>query len=1003
MIGRGPYIEVLRQACQQARLGQGQTIMLAGEAGVGKSRLVAEVSAIGLEAGFSVLQADCFESGDALPYAPLLDLLRGLLANPGSDSPTAALTPFASDLTQLLPELASLWPDAPPAAPMEPQRAQQRHFQAVAQFLARRKSPLVLIIEDLHWADESTLEFLLYFASRVVGQPILLLLTYRSDEPNPVFQLFAAKLERARLAAELTLARLPAAKVELMIRAIFGQGWPVRAEFAESIYSLTGGNPFFVEETLKALVTAGDIYETDGAWTRKPLAELQIPRSVQDAVQRRFVRLSEPARQLLTLAAVAGCRFDVTFLQVLSQINEDELVRCLRELVAAQLATEAGGDYFVFRHSLTQQAIYSGLLVRERQSLHHRLFDALEQLPAEAGGPASRQAELAEHAFQAGLWDRALTYSRRAGERALALYAPRAAVEHFTRALEAARRVFHAAPASLYHVRGQAYEWLGEFESARLDYEQEANAAHLAHDPRAEWQSLIDLGFLWQGRDDERAGGYFQRAFGQAYTFNDPVVLSLSLNRIGNWYANNKQPTEALAFHHQALELSKSIDDQHSLASTLDLLGAASYLSGDLVAGTDYFRQAIALFRSLEDKQGLAASLVHIALGATLDTETPSVSLVESIWYGEEALAITRENGWRAEQAHVLSELGIGYGRKGEYRRALELAQAGLDLATAIEHQAWISYAHAALGFVHLDLFALSEARAHLEQAQSIAQAVGSQHLACFAAHYAASAMLQSGAKAADIEAVLGLAIEVRPAPAAERTDASWPSLAERSIACARAEVALANGDPALALETVTRLMAPAGAADDHPSDEAARAGSITLLRLAGEAQAALRQPVPAEATLRQAQRAAVDQGALPALWRVHAALGKLYLRLKQRTKANTEFQQARAIVQGLAEQVPAGDLREQFLRGTQYLAPAPPPPTPRRAAQHEPGRLTERERETVALIAEGKTNREIAARLVVSEETVKSHVSHILTKLGLSSRTQIAAWAVQIGLTPKT
>jgi non-specific serine/threonine protein kinase len=107
--------------------------------------------------------------------------------------------------------------------------------------------------------------------------------------------------------------------------------------------------------------------------------------------------------------------------------------------------------------------------------------------------------------------------------------------------------------------------------------------------------------------------------------------------------------------------------------------------------------------------------------------------------------------------------------------------------------------------------------------------------------------------------------------------------------------------------------------------------------------------------------------------------------------------------VQGLAEQVPEPKLREQFLLGTRHLAPPPPPPTPRRATQSEPGGLTDRERETVALIAEGKSNREIAARLVVSEETIKSHVSHILTKLGLSSRTQIAAWAVQKGLTTKT
>jgi DNA-binding NarL/FixJ family response regulator len=131
-------------------------------------------------------------------------------------------------------------------------------------------------------------------------------------------------------------------------------------------------------------------------------------------------------------------------------------------------------------------------------------------------------------------------------------------------------------------------------------------------------------------------------------------------------------------------------------------------------------------------------------------------------------------------------------------------------------------------------------------------------------------------------------------------------------------------------------------------------------------------------------------------LWRAHAALGKHYLRFKQRTLANAEFEQARAFIGGLAERIPPADLREQFLRQSRRLAPPAAPPPPRPAGRREFGGLTERERETVALIAEGKSNREIAAHLVVSDETVKTHVSHILSKLGLRSRTQIAAWAIQ-------
>jgi DNA-binding CsgD family transcriptional regulator len=179
-----------------------------------------------------------------------------------------------------------------------------------------------------------------------------------------------------------------------------------------------------------------------------------------------------------------------------------------------------------------------------------------------------------------------------------------------------------------------------------------------------------------------------------------------------------------------------------------------------------------------------------------------------------------------------------------------------------------------------------------------------------------------------------------------------------------------------------------------------ARPASVTLLLLRGEALSALSEPAKAEAALRLAQRAAVEQGALPGLWRAHAALGKHYLRFKQRTLANTEFEQARAFIGGLAERIPAESLREQFLRQSRRLAPPAAPPPLKTGGRREFGGLTERERETVALIAEGKSNREIAAHLVVSDETVKTHVSHILSKLGLRSRTQIAAWAIQHGLT---
>ena len=989
LIGRGPYIEILRQFCEQVRLGQGQTVILAGEAGIGKSRLAAEVKSIARQAGFTVLQSNCRDAECGLPYGPFLRLLPRLLAGPtGLAEPGQ---PYAPQLMELLPELRRAWPDLEAAPRQDDEQARAGYYSAISGLLTRQPAPLLLVIEDLHWCDEASLEFLLQFARRLVGHPILLLLTYRSDEAQPALRPLVAELERTQLAVELNLTRLPRADVAFMIRVIFEQARPVRPELSEAIHTLTHGNPLFIEEALQAMVAAGELYQANGTWTHLPLAGLALPRTVQSAVQRRLARLSAGAQELLNLAAVAARPLDAGLIQALVAV--DSLPAQLDELREAQLVTVEADGSFAPRHHLLGQAVYSGLLARERQALHSRVLAGLAALGATADD--AHLPEAAEHAFQAGQWVQAAALARRAGERARALHWPRAAVDHFSRALEAARRLDRAAPASLYHARGQVLEQLGEFEAARLDYEQESAAARLARDPRGEWQSLIDLGFLWQARDPAQAGAYFERAFTQAYTLNDPVVLSFG----------RRGPAQSDDFETMAGSFSPAPareTDQHALAATLDLLGAASYLSGDIVSGTDYFRQAIALFRSLPDQMGLASSLMHIALGATLDTESPEVDLGEAVRYGEEALALARSNGWRSEQAHVLSELAIGYGRQGEYARAFELAEHGLALASTLEQPALISYALTAKGSLYADIFAAEEARRPLEQALTIAEGLASQHLACFAARYAALALLECGAQVAEIAAVLDRAQRVGPTASADMSGTQ--TLSERTITCARAQLALANGEAARALELVTGLIAPAappwpggGAAGPERS---ARPASVTLLLLRGEALSALREPAKAEAALRLAQRAAVEQGALPSLWRVHAALGKHYLRFKQRTAANTEFEQARAFLHGLAERIPPAELREQFLRQTRHLAPPAAPQPPQPAGKREFGGLTERERETVALIAEGKSNREIAAHLVVSDETVKTHVSHILSKLGLRSRTQIAAWAIQHGLT---
>src|SRR5437660_4973448 len=502
LIGRTAELAAFHLLIDQVKSGRGQVALLSGEAGVGKSRLVAEAKTYATAQGFLLLQGQCFPMDRSCPYAPLLDLLRSHLATSSREQVDTEMGSLASALSPLLLDLLPLPSDLPSLPPLDSEHEKRRLFAALAHLFLRQttKQPALLIVEDLHWRDETSLDFLHYLARRCTASPLLVLLTYRSDEVHPGLSHFLAQLDRERLAQECALAPLTRSEVSAMMYAIFALRRSVftvpslaQGELLDAMYTLTEGNPFFIEELLKSLIEAGDILYKNGRWERKELRELHIPRSVQDAVELRTAHLSEGARQVLNLAAVAGRHFDFALLQALIQQDEAQLLRFIKELIAAQLVVEESADQFAFRHALTRQAVSAQLLGRERKALHRRIAETCERLYAST--LEAHLADLAVHFSLAGAWEQALEYSQRAGAQAQALYASQAATLHFTRALDAARHVSLTPAANLYRARGLAYETLGDFERARADQETALKYAHDASDRHGQWQALIDLGF----------------------------------------------------------------------------------------------------------------------------------------------------------------------------------------------------------------------------------------------------------------------------------------------------------------------------------------------------------------------------------------------------------------------------------------------------------------------------------------------------------------------------
>jgi DNA-binding NarL/FixJ family response regulator len=356
-----------------------------------------------------------------------------------------------------------------------------------------------------------------------------------------------------------------------------------------------------------------------------------------------------------------------------------------------------------------------------------------------------------------------------------------------------------------------------------------------------------------------------------------------------------------------------------------------------------------------------------------------------SLGHVEEVLVIARAVDWRSAEALALAVQGQVLSTAGAYGRALEAMQTSLQIASAIDHQQWQIYAHLMLGALHLDLLAMPLAQEHFEHARSRAQAIGSLYWLRTVTSFLASACLLQG-EHVRAEALLQEVLE---------PDMPARTMAQRHAWCARAELALVQKNPMQALEILDRLFAAA--------PNVAPGYEHTIPRLAilrSNALIALDRTTEAEALLRAALATAQQRGICSMQWRALVQLAALEYAQGRRDEAQTTSAVARASAADLAASLMDETLRATFTRAVDALLPRIPAPSPRRAAKQSYDGLTAREREVATLIARGLSNRALADTLVLSERTIAKHVENILSKLGVASRTQIATWAVEHGLT---
>jgi eukaryotic-like serine/threonine-protein kinase len=625
-VGRERELAELVGGLDDAFAGRGRLFLLAGEPGIGKSRLAEELIADARARGARVLIGRCWEAGGAPAYWPWVQALRAYVRDTEPEPLRAQLGDGAADLAQLLPELRSLLPDVGESPVPESEGARFRLFDVTSSFLANaaQARPLVIVLDDLHAADEPSL-LLLQFVARQLGQSRLLIVgAYRDVDPTPADSLTTALTELARepVTRSLALAGLGEPDVARFLE-LAAPG--AAAELAPAVHAETEGNPLFVWEILRLLAAEHRLDEP-------ATASLAIPQSVREVIGRRLRHLSYECNELLVLAAVLGREFDLDALARIAGHERDAVLALLDEAADARVVSEVPGAIgrMRFAHALIRDAAYHGLPRSRRVQLHRKVGEGLERLYASDIDP--HLAELAHHFFEAaagGDGQQAVVYARRAASRAVELLAYEEAVRLYEMALEALGPDSAATARSrcglllaLADSKGRA----GDSTGARASFLQAAELARSAGLPEVLARAALGYGgrFVWdRAMSDERLVPLLQDALAALGEVDSATRVRL-LSRLAAAVRGEPSRERRERLCEEAVQTARRIGEPAALAYALDAAAVALHAPPTAQRRLDEGNEIVSLASATGDRERLFDGHEH-AFWAAWELGDPDV------------------------------------------------------------------------------------------------------------------------------------------------------------------------------------------------------------------------------------------------------------------------------------------------------------------------------------------------------------------------------------------
>jgi len=876
-VGRGNEYGLLIGLVAQLTTGAGHTVLIEGEPGIGKSRLMQEVARYAQTHDLPTLSTNCYEIERAIPYQPVIDLVTRALDR-ASPAALRNLAPVSlAELAALVPAVAERFPDLPQLSRDFPEARQARLSRAVGQLLeaSREARPLILMADDIQWADDASAQVLHYLARHAAERPVLVIYAYRDEEldSSDRFAGLVDSLRREAGARRLPLARLDLADAASLVAAL-GDAQLGTPELAARLHRETEGNPFFLMSILQSLSEGETRLEARSAGEPGVL-----PDALRAAVRARLAHVPTEIRPTLEAAAVLGRRFDFDTLLDVTRASEDDLLDAVETLVKRRLLREEPeGGVYDFSHDKVREVAYLDIGGARRRLLHRSVAEALERRGE--GEAHERDARLAEHFERAHVWAKALRYLVLAGERSQTLFAMRDALHWLDRAIGLSES--HPAALdererrSLYERRGAARAQAGQTEGAVADIRRVMDAARSAGEREKARDALIQLGMAYRRADAyEQATACLTEALAESRHMNDEPQAADTLYHLGTVAWSTGRNDAAIRFHQEAVE----ICERHSLTDLVAVQafhgrGEAYFANSEPAAAIECYSRSLALARAIGDKSYESENLMmigHAYIGTKGVGEYP-----RAMAHLESALAIARAADLQWHMGPTL--LGIDHARAcmGHYGEAWSGMQKTMRWLESLNQVRYQFIAYDFMGHLLLDVGLNEQVVEQMERGLALARDTGINFWrAALEAHLAtAQARLGRRGGAAALQAVLD---ETR------RTSERY-----LMVGClyALAEAALTEGDASRSRAFADELLLLAESSGLREAEARAR-------RWRGEALLVAEAYAEAQAELSRAAALAEDIGrvrlqmdAESALARVMAAQGRPEAAQHHATKA---------------------------------------------------------------------------------------------------------------------